>query len=218
MDRKCRVVLVEDHAIVRDGLRSLFASTKEFDIVGEAGDGREAAQSVERLKPDLVLTDLSMPRMNGMDLIQIIKKQFPKTKVIVLTVHRGEEYVFATLRAGADGYVLKEAAYSELMMAIRSVLEGKRYVSPEISGKLIDGYLERRENKVCSPLDILTARERQVLKLFAEDHSYKEIARLLYISAYTVEKHRANIMAKLNLHSKVGLVTFAIKNGLACRR
>jgi two-component system, NarL family, response regulator NreC len=168
MDKKPRLVIVEDHAILREGLQSLLSSTKEFDIVGEAEDGREAIRSIEDLKPDLVLTDLSMPKMNGMDMIQTIKKQSPKTKVIALTVHRGEDYVFETLKAGADGYVLKEATYSELMMAIKSVLEGKRYVSPEVSEKLIDGYLEGRKNKVRSSLDILTSRERQILKLVGE--------------------------------------------------
>jgi DNA-binding NarL/FixJ family response regulator len=218
MDEKPRVVIVEDHTIVREGLRSLLSSTAEFAIVGEAEDGSEAVRSIEKLKPDLVLTDLSMPKMNGMDMIQTIKKQSPKTKVIALTVHRGEDYVFETLKAGADGYVLKEATYSELMMAIRSVLEGKRYVSPEVSGKLIDGYLEGRKNKVRSSLDILTCRERQILKLVGEGYRYRAIADLLYISAYTVEKHLANIMTKLNLHTKVGLVTFAIEKGLVCRK
>ena len=218
MDETYRVVIVEDHAIVRDGLRSLLSSAKEFDVVGEAEDGHEAIRTIEKLKPDLVLTDLSMPRMDGMDMIRTIKKQSSETKVIALTVHRGEEHVLATLKAGADGYVLKEATFSELMMAIRSVLEGKRYVSPEISKTLIEGYLEGNKNKVHSLLDILTRRERQILKLIAEGHRHNEIADLLYISVYTVEKHRANIMAKLNFHSAVELLTFALEKGLACRR
>jgi len=218
MEERYRVVLVEDHAIVREGLRSLLSSTKEFDVVGEEEDGGEAIRSIETLKPDLVLTDLSMPRMDGINMIRIIKNQSSKTKVIALTVHRGEEFVLATLKAGADGYVLKEATYSELMTAIRSVLKGKRYVSPEISGTLIEGYLEGKKNKFHSLLDILTGRERQILKLIGEGHKHKEIAALLYISVHTVEKHRANIMAKLNFHSTVELVTFAIEKGLACRR
>ena len=134
MNQKCRVVIAEDHTIMREGLRSLLTAAKEFDIVGEAADGREALRCVEKYKPDLVLTDLSMPRKNGTDVIQSIKSQCPNTKVVALTVHRTEEYVLATLRAGADGYVLKEASYDELMMAIRSVLKGQHYLSPEISG------------------------------------------------------------------------------------
>jgi two-component system response regulator NreC len=215
MDEKYRVVVVEDHAIIREGLRSLLSSTKEFDIVGEAGDGREAIRCIEELKPDLVLTDLSMPTMDGMDVIENIKKQSPKTKVIALTVHRGEEYVLATLKAGADGYVLKEATYPELMMAIRSVLKGKHYLSPEISGKLIEGYLEGRKSAtIQSVWETLTKRERGILKLIGEGHKNKDIAEQLYISVNTVEKHRSNIMEKLNLHSTAALVAYAIEKGL----
>src|SRR5512139_2365325 len=145
MNHRWRVVIAEDHAIIREGLRSLISSTKEFEVVGEAENGRQAVECVEKLKPDLVLTDLSMPRMDGMDMIETIKRKSPETKIIALTVHRGEEYVLATLKAGANGYVLKEASYGELMMAIRSVLKGKHYLSPEISGKLIEGYINGRK-------------------------------------------------------------------------
>jgi two-component system response regulator NreC len=215
MDQKYRVVLVEDHAIIREGLRSLLSSTKEFEIVGEAEDGHKAVQVVEKLKPDLVITDVSMPRMDGVDLIRTIKKHCRETRVIALTVHQTEEYVVATLKAGADGYVLKEANYSELMMAIKSVLKGHRYLSPGISGKLVDGYLERRKSS--EPLSVwetLTKREREIMKLIGVGHKNKEIADLLYISVNTVEKHRANLMNKLNLHSTVALIAFAMEKGL----
>jgi len=219
MDEKYRVVVVEDHAIIREGLRSLLSSTKEFDIVGEAGDGREAIRCIENLKPDLVLTDLSMPKMDGMDMIETIKRQSPKTKIIALTVHRGEEYVVATLKAGADGYVLKEATYPELMMAIRSVLKGKHFLSPEISGKLIEGYIEGRKSAtIQSVWETLTKRERGILKLIGEGHKNKDIAEQLYISVNTVEKHRSNVMEKLNLHSTAALVAFAIEKGLVTKR
>jgi two-component system response regulator NreC len=219
MEEKYRVVIVEDHAIIREGLRSLLSSTKEFDIVGEAGDGREAIRCIEDLKPDLVLTDLSMPTMDGMDVIETIKKQFPKTKVIALTVHRGEEYVLATLKAGADGYVLKEATYPELMMAIRSVLKGKHYLSPEISGKLIEGYIEGRKSAtIQSVWETLSKRERGILKLIGEGHKNKDIAEQLYISVNTVEKHRSNIMEKLNFHSTAALVAYAIEKGLVTKK
>jgi len=218
MDKRYRVVIVEDHAIVSDGLRSLLSSSKEFDVVGQAKDGREAIRFIEELKPDLVLTDLSMPRMNGMDMIRTIKKQSSEIKVIALTVHRGEEHVLATFKAGADGYVLKEATYSELMMAIRSVLKGNRYVSPDISGTLIEGYLEGSKNKARSLMDTLTRREREILKLTGEGYKQKEIAGQLYISPHTVEKHRANIMRKLKVNTIAELVVLAIEKGLACRR
>ncbi len=218
MNQKCRVVIAEDHTIIREGLRSLLASTKDFDIVGEAGDGREALRCCEKLKPDLVLTDLSMPRMDGTDVIQSIKKQSPNTKVIALTVHRTEEYVLATLRAGADGYVLKEATYEELMMAIRSVLKGKHYLSPEISGKLIEGYLEGRKSfKIDSLWETLTRREREILKLIAEGYKSREIADYLCISVHTVETHRSTLMKKLNLHNTAALVALAIEKGLVSK-
>ena len=218
MNQKCRVVIAEDHTIIRDGLRSLLTATKDFDIVGEAADGREALRCCEKLKPDLVLTDLSMPRMDGTDVIRSIKKQSPNTKVIALTVHQTEEYVLATLRAGADGYVLKEASYEELMMAIRSVLRGKHYLSPEISGKLIEGYLEGRKSyKTDSLWDKLTKREREILKLVAEGFKSKEIADYLCISVHTVETHRAALMKKLNLHNTAALVAFATEKGIVSK-
>lgn len=218
MDQRYRVVIAEDHTIIREGLRSLLTSTKEFDIVGEAADGREALRCVEKLKPDLVLTDLSMPRMDGTDVIGTIKKQSPHTKVIALTVHRDEEYVLATLRAGVDGYVLKEATYEELMMAIRSVLKGMHYLSPEISGKLIEGYLEGRKTfKMDSIWETLTKREREILKLIAEGYKSKEIADYLCISVHTVETHRSTLMKKLNLHNTAALVALAIEKGLVSK-
>jgi DNA-binding NarL/FixJ family response regulator len=218
MEQRYRVVIAEDHTIIREGLRSLLSQAKDFDIVGEAADGREALRLVERSKPDLVLTDLSMPRMDGTDVIGAIKKQSPHTKVIALTVHRAEEYVLATLRAGVDGYVLKEATYEELMMAIRSVLRGKHYLSPEISGKLIEGYLEGRKSyKTDSLWDTLTKREREILKLIAEGLKNKEIADFLCISVHTVETHRSALMKKLNLHNTAALVALALEKGIVSK-
>lgn len=217
-DEKWRVVIVEDHAIIREGLRSLLSSVKGFDIVGEAEDGRVAIERIEELKPDLVLTDLSMPKMDGMDMIQTIKKRSPQTKIIALTVHRGEEYILATLKAGADGYVLKEADSAELVLAMKNVVKGKHYISPDISGKLIQGYLDSRKSlNVDSVWEALTKREREILKLIAEGHKNKEIADQLYISINTVEKHRSNIMDKLNIHNTAALIAFAMENGLAGR-
>ena len=215
MERKYRVVVVEDHAIIREGLRSLLTSSKEFDIVGEAEDGREAIQLIEKLEPDLILTDLSMPRMDGVDVINTVKKRFPNMKVIALTVHESEEYVLSALKAGADGYVLKEANYAELMMAIKNVLKGKHYLSPDISGKLIEGYLDGRKSVEAQTVwGTLTKREREVLKLIAEGYTSKEIADTLYISVHTIEKHRSNLMTKLDLHSTAPLIAFALAKGL----
>ncbi len=218
MKEKQRIVIAEDHTILREGLRALISSNPDFDIVGEAEDGRDAIRCVETLVPDLILLDLSMPRMNGMEAIKEIKKQCPETKILVLTVHRTEEYILATLRAGANGYVLKDATHAELLMAIKSVLMGKRYLSPGVSEKVIEGYLEGRKTlRSSTPWDTLTQREREVLKLIAEGYKNKEIADYLYISVKTVEKHRANLMKKLDLHSTSSLTAFAMEKGLVNR-
>jgi DNA-binding NarL/FixJ family response regulator len=218
MGQKVRLVIAEDHTILREGLRALLSSNKDFEIVGEAGDGREAIRCVEKLKPDLILTDLSMPRMNGMEAIREIKKQSPGTKVVVLTVHRTEEYILATLKAGADGYILKDSTQSELMMAVKNILSGKHYISPGISEKVIEGYLEGRKTlKTRTTWETLTQREREILKLIAEGYRNKEIADYLCISVKTVEKHRANLMEKLDLHSIQALTTFALERGIVER-
>jgi two-component system, NarL family, response regulator NreC len=218
MSRKSRIVIAEDFTILREGLRSLLSSGPEFEIVGEAEDGREAIQWVEKSKPDLILMDLSMPRMNGMDAIREIRRRSKETKILVLTMHRTEEYIIATLEAGANGYVLKDAHQDELMMAIRNVLSGKRYISPGISEKVIEGYLEgRKASKPVTAWETLTQREREILKLIAEGHRNKKIADYLCISVKTVEKHRANLMNKLNLHSISALTSLAIEKGLVSR-
>ena len=218
MGEKKRIVIAEDHTILREGLRALLSSDPEFDVVGEADDGLDAVECVENLTPDLVLMDLSLPRMNGMDAIMEIKKRCPETKVLALTVHRTEEYILATLRAGADGYVLKDATHTELVMGIKSVLKGKPYLSPGVSDKVIEGYLEGRKTlRSDTPWDTLTQREREVLKLIGEGYKNKDIADYLYISVKTVEKHRANLMRKLDLHNTSALTAFAMEKGLVTK-
>lgn len=218
MGEKVRIVIAEDHTILREGLRSLLSSNAQFEIVAEAGDGREAIRHAKKYKPDLILTDLSMPRMNGMEAIKEIKRESPTTKVLVLTVHRAEEYILATFRAGADGYVLKDSTHSELLIAVKKVLNGAHYISPEISEKVIEGYIEGKKSlKSRTSWETLTQREREILKLIAEGYRNKEIAEDLCISVKTVEKHRANLMEKLDLHSIQALTTFAIERGLVSR-
>lgn len=215
MKKQYGIVIVEDHTILREGLRALLSADPRFEVVGEADDGRTAIRSVQKLSPDLVLMDLSMPRMNGLEAIQEIKKQKPDTKIIALTVHKKEEYILATLRAGANGYVLKDANQSELMMAIEHVLDGKRFLSPGVSQEVIEGYLEgKKGSKRKTTWDTLTQREREILKLIAEGYKNKEVADYLCISLKTVEKHRANLMRKLNLHNVSALTAFAIERGL----
>jgi DNA-binding NarL/FixJ family response regulator len=218
MKKPFEIVIADDHTILRQGLRALLSSDPNLKVVGEAADGRDAIRCVENLSPDLALIDLSMPRMNGMEAIRDIKKTNPQTKIIVLTVHKAEEYILEALKSGADGYVLKDASHAELMIAINKVLEGKRYLSADISGKVIDGYLEGRKTlKSKSAWETLTQREREILKLIAEGNKNKEIADYLCISLKTVGKHRANLMKKLDLHNAAALTTFAMEKGLISR-
>ncbi len=215
MEGKKRIIIAEDHTILREGLRLLLSSNADFEVVAEAEDGLEAIRTSETLQPDLILMDLSMPRMNGMGAIQEIKKQCPTTKILVLTVHKTEEYILATLKAGADGYVLKDATHNELMLAIECVFSGKSYLSPGISEKVIEGYLEGRKTlKATSSWETLTQREREILKMIAEGYKNKEIGDYLCISTKTVEKHRANLMKKLDLHSTSALTAYAMEKGL----
>ena len=210
-----RIVLVEDHTILREGLRALLSADPNFEIIGEAQNGREAVRCVEKLEPDLLLMDLSMPRMSGMEAIREIKRRYPEVKIIALTVHKTEEYLLTTLKAGADGYVLKDATHEELVMAIKNVMRGKSYLSPGVSEKVIEGYLSGREsNRSASPWETLSQREREVLKLIAEGFKNKEIAEDLCISLKTVEKHRANLMKKLDLHNAAALTVYAVQKGL----
>ena len=215
MKNPYRIVIAEDHRILREGLQALLSSHPEFEIVGQAEDGLEAIRCVESLSPDLILMDLSMPRMNGLEAIQDIKKRCPNTRIVVLTVHKTEEYILATLKAGADGYILKDANHTELALAIKNVLGGKRYLSPGISEKVIEGYLEgKKSRQPASAYEMLTQREREILKLIAEGYKNKEVADYLCISLKTVEKHRANLIKKLDLHNAAALTVFAMEKGL----
>ena len=218
MENKQRIFIAEDQTIVRDGLRALLSSNPNFEVVGEAEDGREVIRNIEEYKPDLILMDLSMPRMNGMEAIKEVKKLLPDTKILVLTIHKTEEYILPVLKAGADGYLLKNDTQEELMTAIKSVLEGKSYLSPGVSQKVIEGYVEGSKTvKTKSSWDTLTQREREILKLIAEGYKNREIADDLCISIKTVVKHRANLMEKLDLHNASALTTFAIEKGLVTR-
>jgi DNA-binding NarL/FixJ family response regulator len=213
--KKFRIVIAEDHTILREGLHSLLSSEPDFEVIGEAENGREAIRIAEKQVPDLILMDLSMPKMNGMDAIREIKKNNPQIYIVALTVHKTEEYILATLQAGANGYVLKDATHAELMIALKSVLDGKTYLSPGVSEKVIDGYLEGHKYlKTQSSWDTLSAREREILKLIAEGHKNREIADDLFLSLKTVEKHRSNLMKKLDLHNAAALTAFAIEKGL----
>jgi len=215
MNGKKRIFIVEDHTLLRAGLRALITQDPDLEIVGEADNGRDAVRAIGSLAPDLVLMDLSMPGMNGIEAMRDIKRRNPETRVLVLTIHKTDEYILESLRAGADGYILKDATHDELRVAIRSVLNGKTYLSPDISGKVIHGYLGTvNTDNAGSTWNTLTHREREVLKLIAEGHPNKYIADYLCLSIKTVEKHRSNLMKKLDLHNASTLTSYAIEKGL----
>jgi DNA-binding NarL/FixJ family response regulator len=218
-ERKFKIVLAEDHTILRAGLKSLLETTQKFLVVGEADNGRDAIRRVAELKPDLVIVDLSMPGLSGIDAIREIKDRYPEVKTLVLTVHCEEEYIHASLAAGANGYVLKDATQNELITAAERVLDGRTYLSPSIMDKVVNSYLHtsKRTQEPASRWDSVTLRERQILKLIAEGHTNKSMAEYLCISVKTVEKHRANLMKKLDLHSVSALTTYALEKGIISR-
>lgn len=218
MDKKQRVLIVDDHTLLRAGLRSLLAQDTNIEIVGEAADGRDAVRAVGQLTPDLVLMDLTMPGMNGIEAVTEIKRRYPEVRILVMTLHKTEDFIHASLRAGADGYILKDATHDELRVAIRSVLQGKTYLSMDVSGKVVSGYLGGGKSASgASVFDTLTHREREILKLVAEGRPNKGIAEYLNLSVKTVEKHRSNLMSKLDVHNAAGLTAFAIEKGLLVR-
>jgi DNA-binding NarL/FixJ family response regulator len=214
MEIKKRIIIAEDATIVREGLHLILSANPDYIIVAEATNGLEAVSLARKHTPDLILMDLSMPLMNGMTAIWEIKKESPQVRILVLTVHKSDEFIAAALEAGADGYILKDAGRHELMLAVKSVLEGKNYISPGITETLIHGYLGSQTARPRTLAASLTHREREILKLIAEGLKSREIGDLLCISIKTVEKHRENIMQKLDIHNLPALTSFAIDNGL----
>jgi DNA-binding NarL/FixJ family response regulator len=208
-----RVLLADDHALVRAGIRVLLEKIPNVEVVGEAGTGREALEFVRSKLPNIVLMDIAMTELGGLEALPRIAKDFPSVKVIILSAHANEEYVIRALREGTSGYMLKDSATTELELAINSVIHGKIYLSPSISRTVIDDYLQRVSGAV-SPLEQLTSRQREILQLIAEGKNTKEIAADLDISIKTVESHRLQLMDRLNIHDVPGLVRYAIRNGL----
>jgi DNA-binding NarL/FixJ family response regulator len=207
------VLLADDHVLVRAGIRTLLEKIPNVKVVGEAASGREALEMVKTKSPNLVLMDIAMTDLNGLEALLRITKDFPGVKVMILSAHANEEYVIRALRSGAAGYMLKDAATAELELAVSSVREGKSYLSPSISRTAIDSYLERMGD-VISPLEQLTSRQREILQLIGEGKNTKEIASNLEISVKTVEAHRLQVMERLRIHDVPGLVRFAIRTGL----
>ncbi|MCP3981968.1 MAG: response regulator transcription factor [bacterium] len=208
-----RIVLADDHHLVRAGIRGLLEDMSGINVVAETGDGREALELIETHRPDVALLDITMPGMNGLEIAGRATKASPATRVVILSMHADEIYVAQALRAGVAGYLLKDAAAAELELALTAVRRGETYLSPEISKRVIDGYL-RADTAEIDPLGGLTARQREILQLIAEGNSNKQIAGRLEVSVKTVETHRAQIMDRLEIRDLPGLVRFAIRSGL----
>ncbi len=208
------IVLAEDHHIVREGVRVLLQNQPDFSVISEAADGLTAVQAVEEHKPDILLVDLMMPGLGGLEVTRKVSKLSPDTKVIVLSMYRNEPYVIEALRNGARGYVLKESSVSDLVEAIRAVATGHRYLSPTLSDRAIDAYLEKARGMPLDDYDTLSTREREVLQLVAEGCSNAEVAAHLLISTRTAEAHRANMMRKLRLQTHTDLIKYAFKKGI----
>lgn len=213
MKKVIRIILCEDHTLVRAGIKSLIAGFPGVEVVGEAGDGRQGLTLVRRESPDMVLMDIAMPGLNGLEATARLTRSVSDAKVIILSMYANEEYVMQALRAGASGYLLKEAATSELKAAIDAVARGEIYLSPAISRTVIDDYLGRVESAK-DPLDRLTPRQREILQLIVEGNSTRKIAELLHLSTKTVETHRAQLQERLDIRDVPGLVRFAIRVGL----
>ena len=209
-----RLVLVDDHNLVRQGIRSLLEKAGDLEIVGEADNGHDAIELVDQLMPDVLLMDISMPRMNGLEALTRLKAQRPATRVIILSMHSDKTVVLNVLRNGARGYLLKQSAVDELLLAIRYVCEGGTYVSPAISETLLPDLLASSANDNAAALAALTLREREVLQLIAEGKTSREIGEFLTITVKTVEKHRSNLMAKLSVHDVASLTRLAVKYGV----
>ena len=213
--QRIRVLVVDDHTIVRDGICALLALAGDMEVVGEATNGNEALKMVKELTPDVVLMDMAMPIMGGLEATRRISKEFPATRVLVLTQYDDKEYVFPVIESGASGFISKVAASSELVAGIRSVCRGDAFLSPSVAKLLVENYQHTAAQRVKQdPYDDLTERERDILKLLAEGHSTAEIADMLVITRKTVEGHKTNLMAKLGIHSRVDLVKYALRKGI----
>ena len=208
------ILLADDHNIVRQGLRALLQSEPHFRLVGEASDGIEAVRLSERLKPDVLITDLMMPGLNGLEVTRQVTKLLPQIRVIILSMYTNDAYVLEALKNGALGYVLKDSQAADLIQAVKEVIAGNRYLSPPLSERALELYLQKVESVPDDPYELLTTREREVLQLVAEGRTSSEIATRLFISPRTAEGHRANLMRKLGLQNNADLIRFALKRGI----
>lgn len=208
------IVIADDHEIVRQGLRSLLETAPDFQVIGEADNGLETVQLVERLQPEVLIVDIMMPGLNGLEVTRQVKQRFPQTQIIILSMRTNEAYVLEALRNGAAGYVLKAGSTAELIQAVYEVTAGRRYLSPLLSERAIEAYVQKARETLPDPYETLTNREREVLQLAAEGRTTPEIASLLSISPLTAMTHRNNMMRKLSLHTQADLIRYALQRGI----
>lgn len=208
-----RILLADDHVLIRHGIRNIISNSPALRVIGEVGDGEELLTFLERMLPDLLILDISMPKLTGIEAVGRIKKAYPQVKVLMLTMHKNKQYFYHAMSAGADGYLMKEDSDEELLLAIKRIREGKSYLSPFLSQDFADDVISAYRNNRSSPFDTLTAREKQVLNLVVEGHTSKAMADMLHLSPRTVDHHRANLLKKFSMKNSVDLVNFAVRNG-----
>jgi DNA-binding NarL/FixJ family response regulator len=216
MSENKKIFIVDDSRLFREGIKAILSQDADYEFTGEASDGIDAIRLIRKAKPDLVILDLSMPRMSGFSVIRGIKSEMPEIKILVLSIHETQEHILNAFAAGVDGYALKDASRDELKLAIASVLEGKQYVNPHAAGQVIIDCLVEGKHKLST--DPLSHREKEIIKLIGEGYQNKEISSMLNISVKTVEKHRSNILGKLDLHNSAGLTAYAFEHGYATRK
>jgi two-component system, NarL family, response regulator NreC len=215
--KEITIVLADDHQVVRQGLRAILEGEHNLRVVGEAGNGLKAARLVERLRPDVLVLDLMIPGLSGLEVTRQLAKRSPKTRVVILSMHSDKSYVLEALRNGAAGYVLKDSSADELIKAVQEAAANRRYLSPPLSDSAVDAYAQQGSATGTDSYDSLSSREREVFQLAAEGHTNKEIGKILFISPRTVEIHRANMMAKLGLRNQTDLIRYALKRGIISR-
>ena len=215
--KEITIVLADDHQVVRQGLRAILEGEHNLRVVGEAGNGLKAARLVERLRPDVLVLDLMIPGLSGLEVTRQLRKRSPKTRVVILSMHGDKSYVLEALRNGAAGYVLKDASADELIKAVHEAAANRRYLSPPLSDSAVDAYVQQAGATTTDPYDSLSSREREVLQLVAEGHTNPQIGMRLFISPRTVEIHRANMMTKLDLRNQTDLIRYALKRGIISR-
>ena len=208
-----RILLADDHALIRHGIRNLISNNPALEVIGEVGDGEELLEFLQVKVPDLLILDISMPKLTGIEAVSKVKKLYPKIKILMLTMHKNKQYFYHAMSAGADGYLMKEDSDEELLLAIKRIQNGKSYLSPYLSQDFADDVISAYRNNRSSPFETLTKREREVLNLVVEGHTSKVMAEMLHLSPRTIDHHRANLLRKFDMKNSVDLVNFAVRNG-----